>query len=158
MTSHDATSWNVHRDTMREHAHDVDGVQYIGGRGQRLDALLDATYIEEAHQLGNDLAECLAKLPPLVAQQTLDGMKGALDKAAEGRHALRSVVHVGEQGPEPTDGMTTGELDAIDVGTFTDDGSVAEPRRGRGRRRDDAAAALTDQREPGAGVVADAAP
>jgi hypothetical protein len=92
ITTHDATSWNVYRATLDEHAHDVDQVRYIGGKGTRLDALLERSYTEEARQLAADLMECLSSLPEDVARSTLADMKGPLEAAAGGRHSVARLV------------------------------------------------------------------
>lgn len=137
MTTHDSTSWNVHRETLRHHSHVVDGVQFIGGKGQHLDSLIERTYMEEAHQLGNDLAECLSHLPPQQALETLDAMKGVLGDAAR-RHDLHSHVTL-------SDVLLDGLAD-VEPAVLPDPGPAEAHGPGRGRRRPDAAAALADAR------------
>ena len=153
-TTHDSTSWNVHRATMWDHSHEVDGIRYIGGRGARLDDLVQNTYVEEARQLGADLAMCLEALPPALATATLDGMKGALSAAAEHRQPPRYMPH--DDGPPPN-------VEVVEVDQVMFDGPVVvdappdpepvKPRR-RGRNGgDDAAAALDLHRSDDTGQV-----
>lgn len=154
MTTHDAASWNVNRATMRDHSHEVDGIRYIGGRGARLDDLVQNTYVEEARQLGADLAECLEALPPALATGTLDGMKGALTAAAEHRQPPRYMAD------DPDDA----NIAVVEVDQVMFDGPIvvdappdpepAKPRRrGRNGGGDDAAAALDLHRADDTGQV-----
>lgn len=113
-TTHDATSWNVHRATLVEHSHVVDEIAYVGGRGQRLAALLTRSYAEEARNLAGDLCDLLRALPADIAGPLLADFKGPLEAAASGRHDLRSVVDTGVGGslgddiPVPPDLSDTG--------------------------------------------------
>jgi len=149
MTTHDCSSWNTYRATLISLSHEVDNVGYVGGRGQRLDVLLEASYVEEAHQLGSDLAELLGRLPAPMATQVLDGMKGALGHAAGQRHDIRPVAVTMNLADVSTDPDATGVMAAEPEPEPAPEGNG----RRRNRRNDDAAAALDEHRGGDTGEV-----
>jgi hypothetical protein len=130
--THEAGPWNVHRSTLIAHAHDVNGVRYIGGAGQRLEEVLRVTWINEAHQLADDLTIAFRYLPqPAIRAALLQ-----IQEAAEMTLAMRGEVL---EAARSRDAEPHGD----------DEGGAG--RRARSRR--DAARALDEARQGEEGAV-----
>jgi hypothetical protein len=84
-TSHDATSWNVHRSTLVQFAHEAGGHAYIGVTGQRADALIAQSYDAEAVNLAADLAALAPFLDPDRFRFLLGELNTAISAPAGGR-------------------------------------------------------------------------
>jgi hypothetical protein len=122
-TYHEAGSWNVHRHTLVEHAHEVNGVPYIGGAGLPLDDALRATWRNEASQLTHDLVTVLHQLPKGQARAVLDDLVDQLRPLWEGE-PVPEPMSPAEAGRRAETGEWHDAASALDAHRDPDTGDV----------------------------------
>lgn len=133
--AHEAGTWNVHRATLVQHSHEVDGVRYIGGAGHRLEDEIRATWVNEVRQLVTDLKIAMAYLPENVLRYAVS----EINQAAEATIEMRGAVLEGVR-------AETDDHPAVVV-------DETPRRQGPRRRRDDAATALAEAGQAEEGAV-----